>query len=267
MESQTFAYLIGKAALESFIKMSGSIGKLYKRPFTVCVEGNIGSGKTTFLSHFKKFDNVSVLEEPVELWRDVTGINLLELMYREPSRYAFLFQSYVQLTMLQLHTCKTPAPYKIMERSVYSAMCFIENLKRKNILRDVEVNVLENWYDWCLTNANIKTDLIVYLRTTPEIVYDRMKQRGRKEENAVSLEYLKQVHQIHDDWLYHHQLKPIPSPIITINGDRDLHEMVEEFEKCKNEIFSKTTDDRDESNTMIAVSTNHVLPKIKAASD
>lgn len=68
---------IGKAALRALIKMSGSAGNLYKRPFTVCVEGNIGSGKTTFLSHFKKFDNITVLEEPVELWRDVSGANLL----------------------------------------------------------------------------------------------------------------------------------------------------------------------------------------------
>lgn len=81
-------------------------------------------------------------------------------MYSEPSRYAFLFQSYVQLTMLQLHTCKTPSPYKIMERSVYSAMCFVENLKRRNVLRDVEVDILENWYNWSLKNANIETDLI-----------------------------------------------------------------------------------------------------------
>lgn len=81
-------------------------------------------------------------------------------MYSEPSRYAFLFQSYVQLTMLQLHTCKTPLPYKIMERSVYSAMCFVENLKRKNVLRDTEVVILEEWYDWCLKSANIETDCI-----------------------------------------------------------------------------------------------------------
>ncbi|XP_011629962.1 deoxynucleoside kinase-like isoform X1 [Pogonomyrmex barbatus] len=254
----------GKAALQAFIKMSGSIGKLYKRPFTVCVEGNIGSGKTTFLSHFKKYDNVTVLEEPVELWRDVSGTNLLELMYSEPSRFAFLFQSYVQLTMLQLHTCKTPSPYKIMERSVYSAMCFVEHLKRRNVLRNVEVTILEDWYDWCLKNANIETNLIVYLRTTPEIVYERMKRRGRKEENAVSLEYLKQIHQIHDDWLYHQTLKPVPSPVITINGDRELHEMVEEFDKCKNEIFSKVIDDNDVNNTIITVSTNRVLPEIKA---
>lgn len=70
-------YSLGKATLKALIKMSGSPGKLYKRPFTVCIEGNIGSGKTTFLSYFKKFDNVTVLEEPVELWRDVSGTNLL----------------------------------------------------------------------------------------------------------------------------------------------------------------------------------------------
>lgn len=94
-----------------------------------------------------------------------------------------------------------------------------------------------------------------------------MRQRGRKEENGVSLKYLKEIHQIHDDWLYHKILKPVPSTVITINGDRELHEMVEEFDKCKNEIFSKVIDDNDVNNTMITVSTNHMLPEIKAVSD
>lgn len=57
--------------------MSGTSCKTYKRPFTVCVEGNIGSGKTTFLNHFKSYNNTVVLQEPVELWRDVSGVNLL----------------------------------------------------------------------------------------------------------------------------------------------------------------------------------------------
>lgn len=74
--------------MEAFINMSGTM--LYKRPFTVCVEGNIGSGKTTFLSHFKKFDNVSILEEPVELWRDVAGENLL---VREKNLHIHVFNN------------------------------------------------------------------------------------------------------------------------------------------------------------------------------
>lgn len=48
-----------------------------KRPFTVCIEGNIGSGKTTFLKYFKKYENTMVVPEPVELWRNVCGTNLL----------------------------------------------------------------------------------------------------------------------------------------------------------------------------------------------
>jgi septin family protein len=47
------------------------------KPFTVFVEGNIGSGKTTFLNHFQKFDGVCLLTEPVEKWRDCAGVNLL----------------------------------------------------------------------------------------------------------------------------------------------------------------------------------------------
>lgn len=57
-----------------------------RRPFTVVVEGNIGSGKTTFLNHFDKFAKVDVKTEPVEKWRDVNGHNLLQLMYEDPSR-------------------------------------------------------------------------------------------------------------------------------------------------------------------------------------
>lgn len=39
-------------------------------------------------------------------------------------------------------------------------MCFIENLKRNKVLRDAEVGILEEWYDWCMENARIETNLI-----------------------------------------------------------------------------------------------------------
>lgn len=48
-----------------------------KAPFTVFIEGNIGAGKTTFLNHFKKYDDVRLYTEPVEKWRNVEGVNLL----------------------------------------------------------------------------------------------------------------------------------------------------------------------------------------------
>ena len=71
-----------------------------RRPFTVCVEGNIGCGKTTFLEHFSQFEKqVEVLTEPVDRWRNVNGHNLLQLMYEDPERGSlpFLVESLVLL--------------------------------------------------------------------------------------------------------------------------------------------------------------------------
>lgn len=46
------------------------------RPFTVFVEGNIGSGKTTFLSYFNG-KHAAVHSEPTEIWRNIRGHNVL----------------------------------------------------------------------------------------------------------------------------------------------------------------------------------------------
>lgn len=46
-------------------------------PYTVFIEGNVGSGKTTFLEHFASCPNVFLAREPVHVWQDVRGHNFL----------------------------------------------------------------------------------------------------------------------------------------------------------------------------------------------
>lgn len=44
--------------------------------------------------------------------------------------------------------------------------------------------------------------LSVYLRTTPSVAYGRVMQRSRNEEGGgVSLEYLTQLHGLHEEWI------------------------------------------------------------------
>jgi deoxyadenosine/deoxycytidine kinase len=91
--------------------------------------------------------NLKLITEPVNLWRNLEGNNLLELMYTDPHRWAFAFHSYVQLTMLEKHLelnqmesirdlenmnsneNLSKCNISIMERSLYSAKyCFVENI-------------------------------------------------------------------------------------------------------------------------------------------
>lgn len=42
---------------------------------------------------------------------------------------------------------------------------------------------------------------LVYLRTDPEVAYERIKTRNRSEEKNVTFEYIKHLHELHDKWL------------------------------------------------------------------
>lgn len=67
----------------------------------MCAEGNIGSGKSTFLNRCARRMGVEV--EPIEEWQDFGGINLLKKLYADPVTLRMNFQTYVTLTMLQSH--------------------------------------------------------------------------------------------------------------------------------------------------------------------
>ena len=79
----------------------------------------------------------------------------------------------------------------------------------------------------------------MYLRTSPEVVYKRMRQRARKEEDCISLELLKQLHQIHEEWLLDRTLFSLPAPVIVLNGDKSIEDMMTEFNTCKDSIYRK----------------------------
>lgn len=209
-----------------------------KKKFTVCVEGNIGSGKSTFLEHFKKSKSVELHMEPVELWKSVRGHNTLDLMYKDTERWSLTFQSYVQLTMLQIHTKRQIAPVKMMERSLFSAKyCFVENLYKGGLMPPVDYSVLTEWFDWIRKNEKINIDLIVYLRASPETCLQRIKQRARREEAQVPIGYLETLHDLHEDWLIHQNKFQTPCPVLVLDADKQLIDLQSEFEHRRTEIL------------------------------
>ncbi|KAK2708928.1 hypothetical protein QYM36_014529 [Artemia franciscana] len=207
------------------------------KPYTVLVEGNIGSGKTSFLNYFSQFKDVETLAEPVDKWRNFKGFNLLELMYQDPHKYSLMFQSYVQLTMLDHHVKPSSAKVKIIERSLYSARyCFVENLRQKGYMDGAEHAVISEWYDWIFDKLDLTVDLIIYLRTSPVIASARIQRRSRNEENKIPLEYLQGVHNLHEEWLIKKKC-PVPAKVLELDANQDPEALLKDIKKCQDQII------------------------------
>ncbi|XP_067854273.1 thymidine kinase 2, mitochondrial isoform X2 [Heptranchias perlo] len=180
-----------------------------KKKLVICIEGNIASGKTTCLEYFEKSGNIEALAEPVSKWRNIWNHNLLT------------------------------APIRMIERSIYSAKyIFVENHYQSSIMPAVDYAVLSEWFDWIVKNNNIPIDLIVYLQTTPETCYQRLKTRCRKEEKVIPLEYLETLHQLYEDWLIRQTSFKVPAPVLVIPADHDLHKMLKQYEDYTDKILS-----------------------------
>nr|XP_051702822.1 thymidine kinase 2, mitochondrial isoform X1 [Oryctolagus cuniculus] len=208
----------------------------------VCVEGNIASGKTTCLEFFSSTTDVEVLMEPVSKWRNVRGHNPLGLMYRDAWRWGLTLQTYVQLTMLEQHTRPQTAPVRLMERSIHSAKyIFVENLYRSGKMPEVDYVVLSEWFDWIGRNMDVSVDLIVYLRTTPETCYQRLKMRCREEERVIPLEYLNAIHRLYEEWLVTGSRFPLAAPVLVIEADHNMEKMLEVLEQNRDRILTPKT--------------------------
>ncbi|CAF1373708.1 unnamed protein product [Rotaria magnacalcarata] len=190
------------------------------RKITIAVEGNIGSGKSTVLDHLSKSSLCDIIAEPIESWTNLKGDNLLAMLYNDPHRWGFAFQANAQMTLAKLHAQPSKFPVKIMERSIYSARyCFIENLYQNKILQNVEYTILKDWFQMLTSNDACHLDLIIYLRAKPETCLERIKSRNRPEEQSITLDYLQQLHERHEEWLSS-ELRTLATPVLVVDADQ-----------------------------------------------
>lgn len=133
-------------------------------------------------------------------------------------------------TMLQNHTREVGEIIKIMERSILSARyCFMETHLQLNNIDPIKFEIVKQWYEFVMEKIQFDIDSVIYLRSTPEVLLHRINERGRQEEQGIQLDFLKLLHDKHDDWLIQSKF-PKPSKVIVFNGNNDIFEMLTEIE-------------------------------------
>ncbi|CAM6072521.1 unnamed protein product [Sphagnum tenellum] len=181
-----------------------------KKRLTFCVEGNISVGKSTFLQKIASEtievqDLVEIVPEPVAKWQDVgkEHHNILESFYAEPERYTYTFQNYVFVTCLmqERESANGVKPLRLMERSVFSdcmILCPLFNhpecISYDHVLYGQNSPVVSEL-------PGLVPDTFIYLRASPDTCLRRLQSRKRPEEQGVSLEYLRGLHEKHEQWL------------------------------------------------------------------
>jgi deoxyadenosine/deoxycytidine kinase len=173
----------------------------------ISIEGNIASGKSTLSLRLQSNTRIPVFLEPVDTW------TLLDKFYSDIPRWGFTFNTEVIMSMSQWKNNTFNAIY---ERSPNSCRhVFTQLMHDDSILCDEELALFDklfNTFGW-------DQDVIIYVRTPPEICFERMHKRGRDcELGGVSLEYLKKLDKKHEDMMnYIRQNKP-SIKIIEIDG-------------------------------------------------
>lgn len=182
--------------------------KFFIKPKVIIFEGNIGSGITALLTHYKK-KGFTVIEEPFkEIEEDYN--NLIYEYYNN------IFNKTVNsnINLLKFHSIIIQ--YKLfLYSNIYnkdkvhknniifierSALSWIEVFGKNNIINEKENIIMKNLYD--NINKNILThyvNKIIYLNVKPEICLTR----ANKNENKIkyNLDYLRTINHNYEDYI------------------------------------------------------------------
>lgn len=178
-------------------------------PIIICIDGNIGVGKSTLLDELKNRGN-TVIKEDVDTWGWC-----LNNYYNNQNRWAFTLQMVVMCSMAsQYKTIQTMSDRLVfIERSPESGLIFSKNSYNNKHLNLQELSLLESAYqlfDW-------SPHIIVLLKASVEQCMQRIASRNRECEKSITTKYIsnlnieydkiqaivmdnyKNVHQLADD--------------------------------------------------------------------
>ena len=174
----------------------------------ISIEGNIGSGKSTLVeklrAKYASHPRICFLQEPVDVWntiRDKQGNTMLSKFYGNTKKYSFAFQMMAYISRLSLLRKAIQENYDtiVIERSMYTdKMVFAKMLYDGGSMEEVEFRIYNKWFEEFI--GDLPPIHIIYVRTSPETAMNRVTKRAREGE-AITLEYLRDCHKYHEDWL------------------------------------------------------------------
>ena len=179
--------------------------------------GNIGSGKTTLLELYSNtIDPIKTAYEPF--------LDNLDNYYNG-NISAFEFQLYV-ITKLAERNRNYLNTDVLMERNLEDAVevftdVLTDNKKITPQQQLIIYSLFQNTID-----KRLKSDYFIYLRTDPQVCFERIKQRNRECEKDITIEYLTQLHEHYESYVDELATTYGTNKIISLNGNLQSIDLV-----------------------------------------
>jgi deoxyadenosine/deoxycytidine kinase len=194
----------------------------------ISIEGNIGSGKSTFIDllkkHYEDNDNVIFINEPIDVWntiKDNECNTILQKFYNDPYKYAFSFQFMVFISFIEIlkKTIENnPNAIIITERSIETNKnIFAKMLYDGGFIEDINYKIYLKWFNFFAGDYSV--DKIIYIRSNHEVCLDRVKQRARDGEELIKIDYLETCDKYHEEFIAGKE------KYLVLNGNLDLQDM------------------------------------------
>lgn len=162
----------------------------------IAVCGNIGSGKTTLAKMLAKQFNWKAELESVE------DNPYLADFYEDMKRWSFHLQIYfLNSRFNQIKRIQESDTTTIQDRTIYEdAYIFASNLFKSKFMNDRDYSSYLTLFESMIQHVE-GPDLLIYLKADIPKLVAQIEKRGRDYENAIRIDYLKNLNQHYQEWI------------------------------------------------------------------
>jgi len=186
----------------------------------ICIEGNIGAGKTSLAKKISEDCNARLILE------EFANNPFLPNFYKEPEKYAFPLELFFMAERYK--QLKEVMVQEIFSSFTVSDYFFIKSrLFAQNNLSKDELTLFYRLFDIMLASLP-KPDLLVYLHADIQCLQKNIKKRDRSYEREITKDYLLKIQEKYLDFFK--KQKDFPVLIIDVT-DSDFVQNDEKYQK------------------------------------
>lgn len=182
-----------------------------RKKMHIAIAGNIGSGKSTLTKMLAKHYGWEPRFEAVD------HNPYLEDYYRDIHRWSFNLEVYfLKERFRDLIAISQTDHTIIQDRTIFEGVyVFMANNKAMGHLSDRDYATYMELFEQMMSVVRLP-DLMIYLRASVPYLVGNIQQRGRDYEQSIQLEYLQNLNDRYDDFIYH----KYKGRVITVEKDQ-----------------------------------------------